>query len=164
MQLSNFLTGIIDDKRKRLAHERARISLDELRAEARRVRRGALPHALRGALARVGECHVIAEFKRASPSKGVIRAGAEAAAIARAYATGGATAISVLTEEDHFGGSLDDLRAIRAAVSLPVLRKDFLFDEFQIYEAAAAGADALLLIVAALDDATLATLLRLDRR
>jgi indole-3-glycerol phosphate synthase len=88
----------------------------------------------------------------------VIRNGADPAQIACEYASAGAAAISVLTEENYFNGSLDDLRAIRSAVGLPLLRKDFLFDEYQIYEAASAGADAILLIVAALDDASLASL------
>jgi len=104
---------------------------------------------------------VIAEFKRASPSKGVIRADAEPSQLARSYEAGGAAAVSVLTEEDRFQGSLDDLRAVRAAVKIPVLRKDFIFDEYQLYESAAAGADALLLIVAALDDERLLRLRRI---
>src|SRR2546429_7150037 len=78
--------------------------------------------------------------------------------MAKRYELGGAAAVSVLTEEDYFDGSLDDLCAVRQATSLPILRKDFVFDEYQIYESAAAGADALLLIVAALDDDTLARL------
>jgi indole-3-glycerol phosphate synthase len=105
--------------------------------------------------------NVIAEFKRASPSKGEIRAGASAAETARAYERGGAAAVSVLTEEDYFRGSLNDLAEVKTATRLPVLRKDFVFDEYQVFESAAAGADALLLIVAALDDAALAALLRL---
>ncbi len=93
---------------------------------------------------------IIAEFKRASPSRGVINNGLEPAEAAMKYQRGGAAAISVLTEEDFFNGSLDDLRAVRAAVDLPVLRKDFIIDETQIRESARAGADAILLIVAAL--------------
>src|SRR4029078_4178998 len=98
---------------------------------------------------------------RRSPSKGMIREGADPIEIARAYREGGAVAISVLTEEDYFAGSLDDLRQVKAAVDLPVLRKDFIVDEYQVYESAAAGADAILLIVAALDDELLARLRRL---
>ncbi|MCA1643361.1 MAG: indole-3-glycerol phosphate synthase TrpC, partial [Acidobacteria bacterium] len=112
-------------------------------------------------LSRDGALNVIAEIKRASPSKGELRREVDAASRARSYERGGAAAISVLTEEEFFRGSLGDLREVRAAVSLPVLRKDFIIDEWQVYEAAEAGADALLLIVAALDDATLARLLRL---
>ena len=98
---------------------------------------------------------LIAEVKRASPSAGDIARAAEPAEQARAYRDGGAAAISVLTEPEHFGGSLEDLRAVRSAVDVPVLRKDFLCDEVHVLEARAEGADAVLLIVAALDDGTL---------
>jgi indole-3-glycerol phosphate synthase len=104
--------------------------------------------------------NIIAEFKRASPSKGEIRAGASVAETVRAYERGGATAVSVLTEEDYFRGSLRDLQEAKACTRLPVLRKDFVFDEYQVFESAAAGADALLLIVAALEDDVLGSLLR----
>jgi indole-3-glycerol phosphate synthase len=105
---------------------------------------------LRRALAQGEGIGVIAEFKRRSPSAGVLRESADLDAIARAYQQGGARALSVLTEGPHFGGSLEDLRLARAACGLPLLRKDFTIDPYQLFEARAAGADAVLLIVAAL--------------
>ena len=107
---------------------------------------------------------VIAECKKASPSKGVIRADYDAAAIAQSFEAVGASAISVLTDEEFFQGTLDDLRAVSAVVSIPVLRKDFIVDAFQIVEAKAAGADAILLIVAAHTDAALRDLSAEARR
>lgn len=101
---------------------------------------------------------VIAEHKRRSPSAGEIRAGASVTEVVQAYERGGAAALSILTEERHFGGSLDDLREARAASGLPILRKDFVIDRYQVYESAAAGADAILLIVAALDERELVAL------
>jgi len=101
---------------------------------------------------------VIAEYKRRSPSAGVLREGASVAEVVRAYERGGAAALSILTEHHHFGGSLEDLREARAACALPILRKDFVLDPYQLYESAATGADAVLLIVAALDARDLARL------
>ena len=98
---------------------------------------------------------VIAEFKRRSPSGGEIRPGAEVPEVVSAYERGGAAALSILTEPRSFGGSLEDLRAARQASSLPILRKDFIVDPYQLYEAAVGGADAILLIVAALGDSDL---------
>ena len=106
---------------------------------------------------------VIAEVKRRSPSKGDLAEIPDPAALARLYAAGGAVAISVLTEERRFGGSLDDLRAVRAAVDTPLLRKDFVVEPYQVVEARAVGADLVLLIVAALDDDTLRRLHDLAR-
>lgn len=112
----------------------------------------------RAALARADRVHIIAEVKRASPSRGSLAEIADPAALAADYARGGASAVSVLTEPRRFHGSLADLEAVRAAVTVPVLRKDFIADPYQVFEARAAGADLVLLIVAALDDATLSDL------
>jgi indole-3-glycerol phosphate synthase len=109
-------------------------------------------------LAPADRVKVIAEIKRSSPSKGALADIVDPQALARDYEAGGASAVSVLTEGRRFGGSLDDLRAVRAAISIPVLRKDFIGLEYQVFEARAAGADLVLLIVAALDQATLVRL------
>jgi indole-3-glycerol phosphate synthase len=111
------------------------------------------------ALARPGTS-LIAEHKRRSPAAGTIREGASCADVVRAYERGGAAAVSVLTEEAHFGGSLADLREARAATELPILRKDFTIDPYQLYEAKAAGADAVLLVVGSMDEGELAWLSR----
>ncbi len=137
------------------------VSPKVIKLMAQQARDVARPHALVNALSDEDRINIIAEFKRKSPSRGEIGSGADPASMAKAYETAGAAAVSVLTEEDYFDGSLDDLRAVRQAISLPVLRKDFIFEEYQVYESAAAGADALLLIVAALDDETLARLRRI---
>lgn len=107
------------------------------------------------ALAPASGVKIIAEVKRASPSRGALATITDPAALAVSYQTGGASAISVLTEGRRFGGSLDDLEQVRAAVDIPVLRKDFIAEEYQVLEARAAGADLVLLIVAALDQPTL---------
>ena len=156
----DILTQIIKRKRERLEEARRTTPIELIRALAIDHRAAANPHALLDALNTDG-LNIIAEFKRRSPSKGVIRADANLTQIVRSYEAGGAVALSVLTEEDHFSGSLDDLRVAKQATDLPVLRKDFIFDEYQVYESAAGGADAVLLIVAALDDETLAKLIRL---
>lgn len=151
------LSEIIAKKRDRLVAAKELVPLAQLVSETRNNRSR---HVLRDALQANG-INVIAEFKRRSPSKGIIRADADLLQIVTGYEAGGAAAISVLTEEDYFSGSLEDLRAVKEAVKLPVLRKDFVFDEYQVYESAAAGADAILLIVAALDDDLLLSLRRL---
>lgn len=156
----DILSEIIASKRLRIAAAKSTAPLAVVRKAATEVRKSARSHALLDALNGDG-INIIAEFKRRSPSKGTIRDDADAATIARSYQFAGAIGMSVLTEEDYFAGSLDDFREVREAVSLPLLRKDFIVDEYQVYESAAAGADALLLIVAALDDQTLVRLLRL---
>ena len=118
-----------------------------------------VPRDLAAALRGTGHVRLLAEVKRRSPSAGWIAEGADAAVVAQAYEAAGAAAISVLTDGPFFGGSLEDLRRVRAAVSVPVLRKDFVIDELQIDEAWAAGADAVLLIVRLLEPARLGALL-----
>lgn len=147
----DFLSTIIEAKRRRVRGAAAARPLASLRREAEDVRRAAARGAFGASVGREG-VNVIAEIKRASPSKGALRPGLDAAELAGDYERGGAAALSVLTEEDFFKGSLADLRAARAGAGVPVLRKDFVFGEWQVYESAAAGADAVLLIVAALDD------------
>lgn len=147
----DFLSEIIEAKRKRVAAAKARRPIDGLRELAQSAR--ARPrHRLAHALSDSRHPNIIAEFKRRSPSKGKINEQADPETVAQMYESGGAAAISVLTEEDYFDGCLEDLTTVRRAASLPVLRKDFIVDAYQVYESAMAGADALLLIVAALDD------------
>jgi indole-3-glycerol phosphate synthase len=148
---SDVLSDIVAGVRTDLARRRADTSEVDLRAALADVDppRDPMPH-LRGT-----GSSVIAEVKRRSPSKGDLAEIADPAALAVRYAAGGAAAISVLTEERRFGGSLADLHAVRAAVDTPLLRKDFVVEPYQVLEARAAGADLVLLIVAALDDDTL---------
>ncbi len=155
-----FLTEIIKLKKKRLEIAKANRDFDELKNAAMARRENAKNHHLRENLQK-NQINIIAEIKRASPSKGVINDKIDVAETAKNYEKGGACAISVLTEEDRFCGSLEDLKIARNAVNLPILRKDFIFDEFQIYEAAEAGADVILLIAAMLDDEVLQKLHRL---
>lgn len=155
------LEKILDAKRTRVAKAKSESDISALAERALDIRAGSQHHRLQSALSDTSQINIIAEFKRASPSKGLINEAADPAETAAAYEAGGASAISVLTEEDFFNGSLEDLRAVRAASSLPILRKDFIVNEFQIYESAAAGADAILLIVAALTDVELAHFYRL---
>jgi indole-3-glycerol phosphate synthase len=157
----NLLSEIVSSKQKRVAQAQKLVPLEQMRAMAAEAREGARPHALLTGLSDDSKINIIAEFKRRSPSKGEIRRAADAVITAEIYESAGAAAVSVLTEEDYFGGSLDDLRAVRKTISLPILRKDFVFDEYQVYESAAAGADAVLLIVAALEYEALFGLLRI---
>jgi len=146
----DLLQTIVAATRVRVANAQARESAIQLEARARR----AAPRGERfvAALSRTGVPNVIAECKRRSPSRGVLRAAYDPVAIARGYADAGAAALSVLTEPMFFDGSLEHLTSIRAAVAVPLLRKDFILDPYQVLEAVAAGADAILLIVAALTD------------
>jgi indole-3-glycerol phosphate synthase len=148
------LEEIVEATRVAVARRQRERPLSSLRAEVEVGDEGG-PFA--EALARPGTS-LIAEHKRRSPSAGVIREGAECSEIVSAYERGGAAAISVVTEETHFGGSLADLREARAATDLPILRKDFTIDPYQLYEAKLAGADAVLLVVGSLDDSQLASL------
>ena len=150
------LDDILASKRREVALARSRRDPGALALEAKACARA--PLGFREALRRAPGAGVIAEVKRRSPSKGLIREDFEPVAIARAYAEAGASCISVLTDAEYFGGALEDLERIRAAVDLPLLRKDFTIDASQIDEARLAGADAILLIVAALDDAQLRSL------
>ena len=154
----DFLSEIIEVKRRRVAAAKERWSLDSLRELAYQSRSVRASHQFTRALSDSSRPNIIAEFKRRSPSKGKIKEDAKPEFVAQMYETGGAAAISVLTEQDYFDGFLEDLRTVRRAASVPILRKDFIFDEYQIYESGTAGADALLLIVAALDDETLTRL------
>lgn len=151
------LDEIIEGVREDLAQRRAAVRLEDLKE---RVARAVDP---RDAIAclRQGEIgvKVIAEVKRSSPSKGALAMIADPAGLARDYEAGGASMVSVLTERRRFGGSLDDLVAVRSAVDIPVLRKDFIVDPYQVWEARANGADVVLLIVAALPQEVLVGLL-----
>jgi indole-3-glycerol phosphate synthase len=148
------LERIVDATREDVAERRRALPLTDLERE---LAPGREDRPFQEALARPG-VSVIAEFKRRSPSAGEIREGATVEGIVGAYEAAGAAALSVLTETRNFGGSLGDLRAARAACGLPILRKDFIVDPYQVVESAVAGADAILLIAAALSDRELARL------
>jgi indole-3-glycerol phosphate synthase len=153
------LEGILQSTREELARRKRALAPETLAARIRSDARTSAgsERPLRRALVQPG-MRVIAEFKRRSPSAGTLRERADLESVVRAYERGGASALSVLTEGPHFGGSLEDLRVAREASELPILRKDFILDPYQLDEARAAGADAVLLIVAALEDRELAAL------
>ena len=160
--MATILDDILAHKRQEVAAQKQRVDMDTLVANisARNDTPRGFMKALQARVA-IGGTAVIAEVKKASPSMGVIRASFDPVAIAESYAAAGATCLSVLTDEKYFQGSGHYLRLVRAAVGLPLLRKDFIVDEYQIVEARALGADAILLIVAALSDAELAAFTRL---
>jgi indole-3-glycerol phosphate synthase len=154
--IKDFLSQILDRKRKAIAQLRAYPSSRDFRERALEIRKNAESQRLLRALESDSpRLKIIAEFKRRSPSAGIIRDDLTVSEIVRCYERGGACAISVLTDEEYFGGSIVDLCAARSSTNLPLLRKDFIIDPIQIFEAAIGGADAVLLIVAALDDRSL---------
>ena len=157
--MANLLAEIVRRKREDVAELLRTRTEDSFRTNALRVREKAVPHRLRKTLATKNpKLKIIAEYKRRSPSKGIIREDLKPADAASIYEKAGACAISVLTEKHFFGGSMDDLLEVRVATALPLLRKDFIVHPVQIFEAAKGGADAILLITAALDDETLGKL------
>ncbi|MEO3804012.1 indole-3-glycerol phosphate synthase TrpC [Nonomuraea sp. B1E8] len=149
------LDGILDGVRADLAARQQAVSMDELKQRAERARPA------RDAMAALGgdRISVIAEVKRSSPSKGALAAIADPAALAADYESGGAHVISVLTERRKFGGSLDDLAAVRTRVDIPILRKDFILTSYQLWEARAYGADLALLMVVCLEQEALVSLI-----
>jgi indole-3-glycerol phosphate synthase len=150
--VTTILDKIVATKRGEIERARALVPIEQLRAQAQNA------PAVRdffGALAAGGPIKLIAEVKKASPSQGVIRQDFDPVAIARTYEAHGASCLSVLTDEHYFQGSLEYLRQVRQAVSIPVLRKDFILDSYQLVEARVAGADAVLLIAECLDDCNL---------
>ena len=152
MDTPDILKRILDHKLQEIDERRARTPLETIRGQAEAQPPGRGFYNAIKARTETGKAAVIAEIKKASPSKGILREPFDAAALAQSYATGGATCLSVLTDEAFFQGSEADLQAARSACSLPVLRKDFIIDPYQVYETRAMGADCLLLIVSALND------------
>lgn len=153
LEAGGILDRIVAAKVERLEETKRRLPLATLTRPTGRDTRS-----LAAALSRSDRINIVAEIKQRSPSKGIICEDFDPVRIAKSYANSGAAALSVLCEEDFFGGSLEHLEAVRHQVDLPLLRKDFIFDEYQLYESAAAGADAILLIVAILEDELLAGL------
>jgi indole-3-glycerol phosphate synthase len=161
--MSDILQKIVAVKHQEVAAAKAKLPLAELRADAeRRVLTRDFVGAMRAKIG-AGQSAVIAEIKKASPSKGVLRADFVPADIAQSYAEHGAACLSVLTDKAFFQGSVDYLKQARASCHLPVLRKDFMVDAYQIYEARSMGADCILLIAACLDDAQMAELEQIAR-
>lgn len=157
--IKNIFSQILERKRKTVAQLRADPTSRDFRERALEIRKKTDPHRLLRALESDSpRLKIIAEFKRRSPSAGIIREDLTVSEIVRCYERGGACAISVLTDEEYFDGSIVDLCAARSSTNLPLLRKDFIIDPIQIFEAAIAGADAVLLISAALSDVSLGEL------
>lgn len=156
----NRLAQIVESKKARLERLKKMIPVDAVQSSTTRST-FVKTRSFYDALARDDRLSLIAEIKKASPSKGLLREEYDPVEIAIDYESHGAAAISILTEEDHFLGSLEHLQRVRPNVSRPLLRKDFIFDPYQVYESARAGADAILLIVAILDAAELASLIQL---
>lgn len=161
IKTGGILDRIVDAKRERLLRSKAARPLDEMISRAADSPHQRSRAAFSEALLATGRTNVIAEIKHRSPSKGVIREDFDPVELAKDYVRGNAAALSVLCEEDFFGGSLSHLEAVRGWVSIPLLRKDFIFDSYQLQEALAAGADAILLIVALLEDGLLSDLISL---
>ncbi len=153
--MTDILDEIVAVKRRHIERTRSEWSERAVRDAAAAA---APPRNFAARLRRSGKIQLIAEVKKASPSAGIIRADFDPVAIARTYESHGAACISVLTDAPYFQGSLDDLRQVRSAVAVPVLRKDFILEPYQLFEARAAGADAVLLIAECLDDALLRSL------
>lgn len=161
--MSDILTRILAAKRKEVAEARARIPDADIRRRAAQADPPRGFHASMRRAIEAGRPAIIAEIKRASPSRGLIRSDFDPAGIAKSYEANGASCLSILTDREFFGGSSDDLRAARAACRLPVLRKDFIVEPYQVYEARSWGADCILLIMDAAPDETLVKLAALAR-
>ncbi len=154
----NILQKIVETKKREVAQAMSRMPLTELQAQCRDLED---PRNFFTAVTRepAGLVNVIAEVKKASPSAGIIRGDFDPVAIAKAYTSAGADALSVLTDQEYFHGSLDYLRQVRREVAIPILRKDFIIDLYQVWESRVAGADAILLIAEILDDAAMMDML-----
>lgn len=158
--MPTILDQIVESKKAEIATAKTQLSEERLLGAVREITPRGSSGRFHAALRETPFIRVIAEVKRHSPSAGAIQTGADAISVAKKYAECGAACISVLTDGPYFGGSLDDLRAVRAAVDTPLLRKDFILERYQVLEAKLAGADAVLLIAEILDDATLAELIQ----